>query len=195
MIPRVLVVILVGNEKCAEALFSVTLLNVIDNAASIGFLQRHDCAVLTDPGCALGEDHFWGALAEDTDCSIVESHHVGCSLALRAERNLGDGLVSVTLFDLFFYVAARLVEILDEADFGNVALVIVLTVFAWLDECGAIKYNGLLDLVRAWNLIDSVVDIAVHYGTFSVERHDCHLVLSECACLVSADLICISHGL
>lgn len=149
MIPRVLVVILVGNEKCAEALFSVTLLNVIDNAASIGFLQRHDCAVLTDPGCALGEDHFWGALAEDTDCSTVESHHVGCSLALRAERNLGDGLVSVTLFDLFFYVAARLVEILDEADFGNVALVIVLTVFAWLDECGAIKYNGLLDLVRA----------------------------------------------
>ena len=198
VLPAGLVVVSVCEKESAVALLGELLHNVlVDDAVTLVGSHGHLLAALSDVLGALLDDDLGGALDEDTHHAGLERmlDHRGRSLATGVERQLEDNLILCALLDHRLHIDFALSEVLDESNFSDVsARLLHCAILSALDERSRVVDDALFDELEGRAVLEVRVAAANDDLVFQVGLDDLHLVQSERASFVSADLIGVAHG-
>jgi len=113
-----------SNKQGTKALFGVVQLDFASAVVFVIVGHALNLTVFSDVVFTLLNDDFRSTFAEDANSvATIQAHCSSGSLTGRAEWNSEDGLVGVTMLDLFLSGASRFCEVLDQANLSDIALV------------------------------------------------------------------------
>ena len=148
IVPLLSGVVNMRNEQGTKALFGVVQLDFASAVVSVLLVHLFNLTVFSDVVLTFLNYDFRSTFAEDANSvATIHAHCSGSSLTGRAEWNSEDGLVGVTMLDLFLSGALRFREVLDQANLSDITLVGVCSVLFCLDEGSAIEDDGFLDVI------------------------------------------------
>lgn len=197
--PLVSAHISVADEEGTESSVSVSLLSSQKGLLLfVGDLA--DFATGSQDAAAVLNNNLGGTLAVDTEAVALGKNNGG-ALALGVQRDLHLGLERGTVGDLGLHLNARCAQVVEKTKLSNVAAALFLrggvaiAILFVLIESSGVHNDGVGDVVAARESTKHGRVGALANLSLQVGRHHRHLVLSERASLISANLVGVAHSL